>query len=164
MKNIIIITVNLTLSVLMVALISWFENEKIKIDALNKKHQEDTNKLQKISQINSWLEELIFPMIKIQPIKFDEGALNIVRFYDDNMHSYNLSVDKYFYKEDVSENIDFSYNVDASSVKNIRELINLGYEGGFLQFLEFKTDKKNIVGKIQLIQPYNGESNATISK
>lgn len=164
MKNIIIITVNLTLSVLMVGLISWFENEKVKIDALNQKHQQETNKLQKISQINSWLEELIFPTIKIQPIKFDEGALNIVRFYDDNVHNYNLSVDKYFYKEGVSQNIDFSYKIDTQGIRNIRELINLEYEGGFLQFLEFRVDKKNITGKIQLIQPYNGESNATISK
>lgn len=164
MKNIIIITVNLTLSVLMIGLISWFENEKVRIEALNKKHQQEINRLQKISQINSWLGDSIHPMIKTQPSRFDEGALNIVRFYDDNAHNYNMSVDKYFYKEDVSQNIDFSYKIDTYGVRNIRELINLEYEGGFLQFLEFRVDKKNITGKIQLIQPYNGESNATISK
>ena len=166
MSNIIIITINLTLSVLMIGLVSWFENEKIKIETLNKKHQEEINRLQKISQINSWLEDSIYPMIKTQQQqnRFDEGALNIVRFYDDNAHNYNMLVDKYFYKDEISHNINFSYKIDTHNVKNIRELINLEYEGGFLQFLEFRIDKKNIIGKIQLIQLYNGESNATISK
>jgi len=164
MKNIIIITLNLTLSVLMVGLISWFENEEVKIETLNKAHKEETSRLQKISQINSWLEDSIYPIIKIQPSSFEDGTLNIVRFYDDNAHNYNLLVDKYFYKEDISQNIDFSYKIDTYDIKNIRELISLEYKGGFLQFLEFKMDQKNISGKIQLIQPYNGENNATISQ
>lgn len=164
MKTAVVVTINLTLSVLMAGAISWFEQEEIKIENINKKHLSEIKRLEKIPHINDWIESSILPKVKLLPSNLEEGTLNIVRFYDTNAYNYNMIVDRYFYKEDISENIDFTYSVKRDDTAMLRGIFEIDYIDGFLQFLELKTSQKNISGKIEIVQLYSEGSHANLSK
>ncbi len=150
----------------MLALITWFEEEELKIKTINQEHQEDITKLQKISQINAWLESTVIPMIKVQPNTLDEAEENLIQYFDTNFDQYNLLVHQYIYEDEVAKNMDLSYEINDNSIDTLTDFISIEYTSGFLQFRELTMDNKGLKGIIQLIQPYtksnlNGENNVS---
>ncbi len=161
MIKILIITLSITLSVLMVSCISWFKKEELKLEAINKVQLEDIEKLKKIVQINVWLHHIIKPLTDSIPTSANRAEKKLVQYFDRNSEEYNLQVSHYIYEDDISKYLDNSYKVDRYNAKQINDLMNINYKSGFLQFIEFNMNKKDITGTFKLIQPYKGEHNAS---
>ncbi|MDQ1244565.1 MAG: hypothetical protein QG567_310 [Campylobacterota bacterium] len=159
MKNIIIITFSLLLFVLTIALMSWFEEEELKVKAINAQNNKNIQKLQKIAQINSWLDSDIIPAISDDQNDSLITDKNMIYFFDDNRDKYNLLVDKYIYKDNFAKSIDLSYSIGKGDRDKFKDFIKIEYEEGFLQFRELKIDADGIVGKVQVVQPHNEENN-----
>lgn len=156
MSRVILATINLILGVLAFILIAWFDEQETKIEALNKKHEQEILKIKKVTQVNGWLKGSLAPMAVSQQASLEDGALNLVRFYDDYTQKYNIKLEKYFYEDGVMQKMDLAYKVDANDSKTLKELTKMDYPHGFLQFTELKSNQDSITGKIQLIQPHNG--------
>lgn len=155
------ITLTIVLMVLMIDSISWFEYEQEKIETINKKHIEDIEKLKKIKQINVWLDSIVKSKLKILSESEDEAEYHLVSYFDDNAEVYNFKVNRYMYSDNDTKNLNISYSVDRDNTAHLNTLISLLYKDGFLQFKKLEMDKNNIKGEIQLIQPYNGDNNAS---
>ncbi|MFA6138210.1 MAG: hypothetical protein WC667_09000 [Sulfurimonas sp.] len=162
MIKIIIISINFALSILLIASISWFELEHLKIEKINKKRLEDIEKLTKISQINLWLESInksmYYKMIEKDSDRADD---NLIKFYDKHVEKYHLLIKQFIHEDDSSKNINMLYSVNRANLQDMYGLIGLEYDDGFLHFCELKMDKMAITGEIQLIQLYNGENNVS---
>ncbi len=158
MIKIFTITLSTVLMVLMLASISWFEQEQEKVETINKKHREDIRKLKKIAQINAWLDSIRFKTLSESE---NEAEYHLVSYFDDNAKTYDFQVNRYIYKDNTAKNLDISYTIDRNNSKNLDALMSIHYKNGFLQFKKLEMDQKGIKGEIQLIQPYNGENNAS---
>ncbi len=162
MIKIITISINFALSILLLASVSWFGQEHLKIENSNKKRLEDIEKLTKISQINLWLESINKSMYyKVIEKNSDRADENLLKFYSNHVGDYNLLIKKFIYEDEISKNSNMLYSVNRDNLKDMSGLIGLEYENGFLHFCELKIDKTVITGEIQLIQLYHGEGNAS---
>lgn len=161
MINIAIISFNFALSVLIVALIFWFEQEEHKIETINKEYQKNIINLQKIAQINSWLSNNIIPMLKLNKDNSNGIDENLVSFFDENKDKYNLVVDKYIYKDEIAKNMDLSFKIDTGDKNQLINFLNIEYKYGFLQFREFKLNDKGFSGKFQVVESFEGDNNAS---
>lgn len=159
MKNIIIITFSLLLFVLTTALMSWFEEEEAKARAINAQNNENIQKLQKIAQINLWLDDNIIPAISDDQNDSLATDKNLIYFFDENRDKYNLLVDKYIYKENLAKSIDLSYSIGKSDRNKFEDFMKIEYNNGFLQFRELKMNADGISGKVQVVQPHSEENN-----
>lgn len=159
MKHISIITISLLLFVLTTALMSWFEEEEAKVKAINVQNSKNIQKLQKIAQINSWLEHDIIPAISDDQNDSLVTDRNMIYFFDENRDKYNLLVDKYIYKDNFAKNIDLSYTIGKGERGKFKDFIKIEYRDGFLQFRELKMDANGISGKVQIVQPHSEENN-----
>lgn len=160
MRSVVIISFNLVLCVLMIAMISWFEQEELKIEAINKEYYKSIYKLEKISQINLWLNEVIETVKERQKNSLETDE-SLIDFFDKNKDAYNLLVSKYIYKDEVAKNLDLSYSVSAGNKEKLADFIVIENRDGFLQFRELKMDGKSLSGKIQVIHPHNGDKNVS---
>ena len=161
MRNIIFITINLVFIVLLLSLIDWFEKEEFKVKSINKQYTENIKKMEKVSQINKWVYDDIFPIIKRKQNASQNSDENLITFFDDNADKYNFIVDKYIYSDSLSKNIDLSYSINIDDKEKLTNFINIKYKSGFLQFRELKMDKKSLSGTLQVIQPHDGKINAS---
>ncbi len=161
MIKLIAITFSIILSVIMVASVSWFEKEQEKIERINKNHLKDIQKLKKISQINSWLDSIVKPKLKITPANEDLADDNLVRYFDTHSKELNLQVSRYIYADDVAKHMIVTYEVKRSKLQELKKLMNLYFKEGFLQFRELHVDEKTVKGTIELVQPFNGENNVS---
>lgn len=159
MKNIIIITFSLLLFVLTIALMDWFEEEEAKVKVINEQNSKNIQKLQKIAQINLWLDSNIIPAISNDQNNSLVTDKNLIYFFDENRDKYNLLVDKYIYKDNFSKSIDLSYSISKSDRNKFRDFMKTEYHNGFLQFRELKIDANGISGKVQVVQPHSEENN-----
>ncbi|MDQ1341301.1 MAG: hypothetical protein QG567_2459 [Campylobacterota bacterium] len=159
MKNISIITFSLLLFVLTTALMSWFEEEEAKVKAINVQNSKNIQKLQKIAQINLWLDNDIIPAISDDQNDSLVTDRNMIYFFDENRDKYNLLVDKYIYKDNFAKNIDLSYSISKGDRNKLKDFMKIEYDDGFLQFRELKMDANGIVGKVQVVQPHSEENN-----
>ena len=155
------ITLSIVLVVLMLGSISWFEQEQEKIETINKKHIDDIEKLKKITQINAWLDGIVRSKLKVLSEKEDEAEHHLVSYFDNNVEKYKFKVNRYMYNNNNAKNLDISYSVDRNDTGKLNTLMSILYKDGFLQFKKFGMNDKNIKGEIQLIQPYNGDNNAS---
>ncbi|MDO8453567.1 MAG: hypothetical protein Q7S59_03230 [Sulfurimonas sp.] len=160
MIKIIIISINFVLAILLMASISWFEQEHLKIEKINKKRLEDIEKLKKISQINLWIESvnqsMYYKMIEKDADKADD---NLIKFYDGHVENYNLVIKRFIHEDESSKNMNMLYSVNRNNFKDVVGLIGLECDGGFLHFCELKMDKTTITGEIQMIHLYHGGNN-----
>lgn len=153
------ITLSIVLIILMLSSISWFELEQEKIETINKKHIEDIEKLKKITQINIWLDSIV--KTKIRTLSERESENKLVSYFDHNAALYNFQVKRYMYNDKNTKNLNVSFKVDRNNISNLNNLMSIQYIDGFLQFKKFEMNEKSIKGEIQLIQPYNGDNNAS---
>jgi len=147
------------LIVLMYALASSFEHEQKRIEQITKKYKEDIKKLDKIAQINTWLDTIA--KLKVKTLSENEAEHHLVSYFDDHAKAYNFKVNRYIYDEATTKNLVISYEVERNNSKSLMDLMSTHYKNGFLQFKSLEMDPKSIKGEIQLIQPYNGENNAS---
>ncbi|QOY53062.1 hypothetical protein [Candidatus Sulfurimonas baltica] len=154
-----IITLSLTLSAMLFNSISWFESEQQKIIQINKEHIRDIRKLKKISQINTWLDDNIKPSIVSLPENDYLAEENLVSFFDSNAKNLNFKVNKYIYDQGVSKHLDVYYEIDRDNKAQLKALIEIQYQKGFIRFKELNVREKIITGEIQILQIYKGDNN-----
>lgn len=155
------ITFSIVLIVLLFSSISWFELEQQKVEEINRKHIEDIEKLKKISQINILLENIIKTKVQTLSEREAQAENHLVNYFDNNADLYNFQIKKYIYNAENTKNLNVSFKLDRNNASNLNNLISMQYIDGFLQFKKFEMNQKNINGEIQLIQPYNGDNNAS---
>ena len=160
MRIIAIISFNFVLFVLMMAMVSWLEQEEFKIKAINKDHYRSIHKLQKVAQINLWLNDVvaITEKRKTNPEEVDDS---LITFFDENKDKYNFHVKRYIYEDAITKNLDVSYKMNLNNKEKLADFINIEHKDGFLQFRELRMNDKTLSGKFQVVQPHNGENNAS---
>ena len=159
MIKILIVSFNFALSVLIVTLIFFFDEDRNKVELMNKECEENIIKLQKIAQINLWISSDITPEYMAKESNFNNTGENFIDFYQENQNNYNLIVDKYIYNDDISKNIDLLFAIDTNNKSKLINFIHLEYKYGFVQFRKFKLDNQGINGQFQLIELRDGQSN-----
>ncbi len=155
------ITFSIVLTILMLSSISWFEQEQDRVERINEKHIEDIKKLKKITQINVWLDTVVKSKIQTLSEREYEAENHLVNYYDNNAELYNFKMVRYMYNDQNTKNFNVSFQMDRNNPSILNNLISLRYTDGFLQFKKFEMDEKSIRGEIQLIQPYQGDNNAS---
>ena len=161
MIKLIAITFSLTLSFLMLASISWFEKEQLKVESINKEHLVQIEKLRKIGKINTWLDNVVKPLLISLPKTQKEAESNLISYFDTHQQNYTLSVKQFIHKDDVAIYLLNDFSLDRSKLNILESFTNVHYPYGFLQFQEFSLNKKNLQGTLLLIQPFYGEDNVS---
>lgn len=124
---------------------------------MKRTYNQDIQKLQKITQINSWLKSDIIPNMEIKNSTSQEVDENFIKFFDENRDRYNLIIKRYIYTDEMSKNMDLSYTFSTSSRDIFDDFIHLKVMDGFVQFRELTIDNGAISGKFQIAQPYYGD-------
>ncbi len=161
MKRIIIATISFVLTMLLLALINWFEIESGNIDKINKKHLSEIERLNKIAKINTWLDTVIQPHIASLPTNKELADHNLVKYFDLYSKNLHFRVSHYIYGEDNLRNLDIEFTLQREQKKHVLQLMQLQYAQGFLQFNTLEVNKEKIKGELHLIQPFYGENNAS---
>jgi len=161
MIKIVITTIFLVVSVFLLALSSYFEQEQHAIEKINKKHIENIKKLDKIAQINTWLDTIIKSKLGTFSQNEDEAEYHLVTYFDRYVEKYHFQVNRYIYDKDDAKNLDISYEIKRNDTKALDALMSIEYENGFLQFNQLEMDSKSVKGSIRLIQPYSKDNNAS---
>lgn len=161
MIKIVAITLSFVLSVLMLSLTTWFENESLKIQEINKQHKQEIQKLREIAKINLWLDKVVKPSLEKVPTNIASTDDSLVNFFDEYSQAYNFRVSKYIYKDENSRNLDIKFNILRNAKKELKNLMTLKYNKGFLRFNNFDLKDKKIMGEIEVVQPFYGDMNAS---
>lgn len=161
MKKIALITFNLLLVAFLVALVEWLEIEEAKIDSITSEYKQTTQKLEAIAQTSKWLDTTIVHNNQER----QNAALsdeNLIAFFDAYKEEYALLLQKYIYVQENVKKMDFSYKVALDRSGSIKDLMDISYEGGYVQFQEMLLQKEALVGKLSIVQPQaKGENNAS---
>lgn len=161
MLKIVAITLAFVLSVLMVSLSTWFKNESLKVEEINKVHKDDIYKLRRIAKINAWLDRVVKPSLEKVPTNLIATDENLVHFFDQYASTYNFTVSRYIYKDKNSRNLAIQFHISRNAKKELKDLMTLKYNKGFLKFNSFDLQDKNIMGNIEVVQPFYGDLNAS---
>jgi len=139
----------------------WYETEQQKLEVINKEHTRDIRTLREIRQINVWLAKEIEPFLQTLPKNTSSSKNQLVLFFDRYSQLFDFKVEKYIYKDDLTQNLDISFTVNRDN-KDLQKLMQLQYKTGYIEFKNFKVDEKKITGILHLVQPMvNGEQNAS---
>jgi len=156
-----IATVGFVVAILMFALATWFEQEEIKVQSINRQHLQEIKKLRKISKINGWLDKVVKPSLSATPTDANASDEPIVNFFDEYANEFNFQVDKYIYNDENTHNLNIKFSISRNELEKLEDLMKLKYKKGFLQFNDFQLKEKLIKGELQIVQPFYGESNAS---
>jgi len=155
MMRIFLITVLFALSVILYGVSEWFKVESSQIASINKRHQNEIEKLKKIAKINMWLEHHTKSYFQQLPQTSESGDKELVTFYDKYATEFNFKINRFIYSgEGTTHNLDLSFFLERSLKKEIEELVVLHYRKGFLKFSRFEVTKDKISGTLKIVQPY----------
>lgn len=161
MKKLAVITLNLLLVAFLVALVEWLETEEANIESITSEYEQTTQKLEAIAQTSKWLDAII---VHNNQESQNAGLSdeNLIAFFDTYKEEYALSLQKYIYVQESVKKMDFSYKVALDRSGSIKDFMDVGYEGGYVQFQELLLQKDALVGKLSIVQPQaKGENNAS---
>jgi hypothetical protein len=150
-----------TLSTLLFALTSWFEIEEQNLQTINHQHIQEIKKLQKISKINKWLNNVIRPSLEKMPNDANQSDEPIITFFDTYAKKFHFQLENYIYKDENTHNLTIKFELLRSEKETLLELMTLKYKKGFLQFNSFTLEDEKVRGKLRVIQPFYGDSNAS---
>jgi len=154
------ITLNITVSVILLCSISWFEDEEQKIISINKAHLKDINTLNKIKEINIFLKQ----NKQLSTIKSEtnlQADKQLVKFFDKYSKQYNFKIDRYITQDSVAKYLQIKYKLIQDNNNNFINLLMLDYKSGFLEFEKLDIRDNIIKGQIKLVQLYYGDSNVS---
>lgn len=160
MKKIALITFNLLLTAFLIASMEWLEQEKAEVESIAAEYKTTTQKLEKITQINKWLEDVLLQSTQKEG-NFKVSDENLITFFDANKESLHLLIEKYIYQDDDAKKIGLSYSVALNNIQKISDIMGLNYKEGFLELKEMKISGGNLVGKFDVIQPQAGDTNVS---
>jgi len=150
----VIITINLILSLLIIGYEEWLDKETSNLENLKKEYINDIHKLEKISNINLWIDDIVVSTFVDN--SFDEEAAdkNLISFYNLYKEKFNLGISRYIYKGKDTKNIELSYEVSIYEKSKIRDLLSIKNDKGLLQFKSLRVDNSKISGIFEVAQPY----------
>lgn len=161
MIRIVAITLALSMSVLLAALVQWFQTEELNVENINTEHLHEIKRLQKISKINKWLDKVVAPSLAALPKNEERSDDSLVKFYDLHADAFHFKITKYIYNDPNTHNLNISFKVRRDEKNNLENLMKLKYPNGFLQFNSLKLKDDTVIGELQLVQPFYGEQNAS---
>ena len=159
--RLIAISFGFIMSVLMIALVSWFETEEQKVEAINQQHLQEIKRLQKISKINIWLDKVVKPSLAKTPSDANRSDEPIVAFFDQYAPEFHFQVQKYIYEDKNTHNLDIKFELLRDEKEALTKLMTLKYKRGFLQFNNFRVKDEKVLGELQIVQPFYGDINAS---
>lgn len=150
----VIITINLILSLLIIGYEEWLDKETSNLENLKKEYIKDIHKLEKISNINLWIDDIVVSTFVDN--SFDEEAAdkNLISFYNLYKEKFNLGISRYIYQGKDTKNIELSYEVSIYEKSKIRDLLSIKNDKGLLQFKSLRVDNSKISGIFEVAQPY----------
>lgn len=150
----VIITINLILSLLIIGYEEWLDKETSNLENLKKEYINDIHKLEKISNINLWIDDIVVSAFIDN--SFDEEAAdkNLISFYNLYKEKFNLGISRYIYQGKDTKNIELSYEVSIYEKGKIRDLLSIKNDKGLLQFKSLRVDNSKISGIFEVAQPY----------
>ncbi len=161
MVKIFITFINISLVILLLSLVSWFEKKDIEIQDVNRKHMSDIRKLKNIPAINKSINKYVRPALKVWPKSDEKADLKLIRFFDKHALEYDFIVNKYLYHDSIAHYLEIEYSIPRSNKKALYDFLQTKFHGGFIQFLNFNVKDKKLEGTLQVIQPFTGDNNAS---
>ncbi len=157
MTKIVLITTNLTLSVCIYVLISWYKQQDNIIVQINQNHLQSIRQLAQISKTNIWLNRYIIPNLYSLPKNSDEANLQIISFFDKNYKKYHLKIVKFIIKEQNIKSMIVSYRLGLDNLALLKGFMHLDFKAGFIKFNSFEFTPKLLIGSMSLIVPTSNE-------
>ncbi len=157
MTKIVLITTNLTLSVCIYVLISWYKQQDNIIVQINQNHLQSIRQLAQISKTNIWLNRYIIPNLYSLPKNSDEANLQIISFFDKNYKKYHLKIVKFIIKEQNIKSMIVSYRLGLDNLALLKDFMHLDFKAGFIKFNSFEFTPKLLIGSMSLIVPTSNE-------
>jgi hypothetical protein len=142
------------------ASVEWFESKQTEMEQITQANRESIRQLQNINNINRWLRETVIPYFSILPLNQKNAELDMIRFYDQYASRYNFRVSQFIY-HDSSTKMDIGFSFIPKNQNEIDHFLALNYPNGFLQIKTFSSKEGSISGVLTIIQPMQGDSNAS---
>ena len=157
MTKVVLITINLTLSVCIYVLISWYKQQDITVVQINQNHLQSIRQLAQISKTNIWLNRYIMPNLYSLPKNSDEANLQIISFFDKNYKKYHLKIVKFIIKKQNIKSMMVSYRLGLDNMVLLKSFMHLDFKAGFIKFNSFEFTPKLLIGSMSLIVPTSNE-------
>lgn len=150
----------LVIAVLSSASVEWFEAKRLQTEQITGVYRDHIRELQNMNDTNKWLKNVVIPYFASMPLSKRDAELDMIHFYDQYAQRYNFGVSQFIYY-DTSAKMDVSFDFDPKNQDDIDRFLALRYDSGFIQIKEFTTEEGTISGILTIIQPMQGEANAS---
>jgi len=150
----------LSIGLLLFASVTWFDSKRFQTEQIIQEYRQNIHELQNIKQTNQWLRDIVIPYFSTMPLSKTNAELGMIHFYDRYSHQYNFKVSQFIYY-DTSAKMDVGFSFSPKSQNDIDRFLALRYENGFLQIQKFSSKEGTIEGVLTIIQPMQGDVNAS---
>lgn len=150
----------LIFGILLLSSVSWFDNKSIFTKQATQGYRDNIRELRNIKTTNQWLQNVVIPYFSSMPLSKTNAELDMIDFYDHYSSNYNFKVSQFIYY-DTSAKMDIGFSFIPKNQDDIDRFLSLRYEKGFLQIQKFSSKEGTISGIITIIQPMQGDFNAS---
>ncbi len=150
----------LVFGILLLSSVTWFDGKRSLTEQITQGDRDNIRELQNIKQTNRWLRDVVIPYFSTMPLSKTNAELDMIHFYDHYAHTYNFKVSQFIYY-DTSAKMDIGFSFLPKNQNDIDRFLALHYEKGFLQIQNFSSKEGTISGILTIIQPMEGDINAS---
>ncbi len=154
MMKITLIAINIALAIFLYFLNTWYEQEDIQIQKINKKYVTNTRKLKEIEKIDKWLSAKVKQNLTIIPKDSQNADLKLIAFFDTYAKKYTFQVEKFIYNDERAHFLNIKYSLPRENYKYLVQFMQQKYKGGYKILQNFAVDKATLQGELILVQPY----------
>lgn len=159
-KNWLTTLILLSLGVLFFASAEWFIIKQSEVERINQEYRDTIYELENITLSNQWLQKVSLSYLSDMPQTKYDAEIEMIKFYDRYSHLYNFKVSQFIYY-DTSAKMDIGFSFVPKNQDDINRFLRLKYNYGFLQIQRFSFKEGEMSGVITLIQPIEGDTNAS---
>ncbi len=150
----------LLFGVLLLSSVDWFDAKRFQTQQITQSYRNNIRELQNIKQTTQWLRDVVIPNFSTIPLSKTDAELDMIHFYDHYSHTYHFKVSQFIYY-DSSAKMDIGFSFIPKNQDDINRFLSLRYPNGFLQIQNFSSKEGTISGILTLIQPMQGDFNAS---
>lgn len=150
----------LVFGIMLLSSVMWFDSKRFQTEQITQSHRDNIRELQNIKQTTQWLRNVVIPYFSTMPLSKANAELDMIHFYDRYSQAYNFKVSQFIYY-DTSAKMDIGFSFVPKNQEDINRFLALKYTNGFLQIQEFSSKEGTISGVLTIIQPMEGDLNAS---
>ncbi|MGZ5209088.1 MAG: hypothetical protein ACXWB0_08735 [Sulfuricurvum sp.] len=150
----------LVFGILLLSSVTWFDGKRSLTEQVTQGYRDNIIELQNIKHTNQWLRDVVIPYFSTMPLSKANAELDMIDFYDRYAHTYNFKVSQFIYY-DTSAKMDIGFSFIPKNQDAIDRFLALHYEKGFLQIQNISSKEGTISGVLTIIQPMQGDINAS---